>query len=418
MRSRWWIGLLCILLFYSPVVFGQTVNIGLNYPASGPYEILGKPQFEAAKIAVEEINEKGGIMGRQLNLITKDSKSQPYLSGRNVEGLIDQDNCEMIFGGVSSAVAIAGGNVAKDRGKLFMSTTAYSNAVTGVAGHKYMFRECPDAWMTAKVLANYLKNMYPNKKYFYVTADYTWGWSTEESIRQFSDTVDKREHRRVYTPFPKATDDDYKYALKKAEESGADVLVLVQAGNSLSKALGFATEMGLKRKMVLVAPVLQLNQVDSLGAAVMEGVLGGLPWCWELPFIYNFDNGKKFVNKYADRYGYYPSSTAGSAYTNVYEYKHAVERAGTFETKAVISALENHTYVSLKGEQTWRTFDHQSVQSVYAVQCKPAEEVLKDKFKQDYFEILYEMEGDKAVITEEEWTEIRRNANKPPFLEW
>ncbi|MDH5299642.1 MAG: branched-chain amino acid ABC transporter substrate-binding protein, partial [Desulfobulbaceae bacterium] len=70
----------------------------------------------------------------------------------------------------------------------------------------------------------------------------------------------------------------------------------------------------------------------------------------------------------------------------------------------------------LKDKQTWRPFDHQSVQTVYAVRCKPQAEVLKDKYKLDYFEILSSMPGDKAVISQAEWKGARKAAGKPDHL--
>ncbi len=150
----------------------------------------------------------------------------------------------------------------------------------------------------------------------------------------------------------------------------------------------------------------------------MEGVVGALPWCWNIPYIYGYDKGKAFVEKFAKRYDFYPSTSAASAYTILYQYKDAVERAKTFETKAVIAALEGHRFTLLKDEQMWRKFDHQCIQTVYAVKCKPAEEVSADKFKQDYFDIINKMSGEEAAITEERWTEARKKANKPPALEW
>ena len=100
------------------------------------------------------------------------------------------------------------------------------------------------------------------------------------------------------------------------------------------------------------------------------------------------------------------------------KYKDAAERAGTFDTKKVIEALEGHAFVSLKDEQVWRAFDHQAIQSVYTVRCKPAEEVGRDRFKQDYFEILYKMDGDEAARTQEHWLKLRKDAGMPVELEF
>ena len=101
----------------------------------------------------------------------------------------------------------------------------------------------------------------------------------------------------------------------------------------------------------------------------------------------------------------------------MHEYKNAVERAGTFDTVAVIKALEGHQYQLLKDPQTWRAFDHQSVQTVYTVKCNPASVVLKDKYHLDYFTILSSIPGNQAARTRAEWNAVRKAAGKPPYLE-
>jgi ABC-type branched-subunit amino acid transport system substrate-binding protein len=273
--------------------------------------------------------------------------------------------------------------------------------------------------MGAKVLSEYLKEHFSGKRYYYVVADYTWGWTTEASIRKFSRTLDRKRHKRMLTPFPGAKRKDFEKALTKAKSSRAEVLVLVLFGKDMTDAVKLATEMGLKDKMSIVVPNLTLGMAQGAGPKVMEGVVGALPWSWNIPYAYNYPRGKAFVEKYAEEYKGYPSTSAASAYTILHQYKDAVERAGTFETKAVINALEGHKYTLLKDEQVWRALDHQSIQTVYAVKCKPEAQVLKDKFKQDYFEIIKAMPGEKAARSKERWTITRKAAGlKLAELQW
>ena len=400
--------LLSILLFISTGASAAVVKIGLNYPKTGPYSVQGLAQLRAAELAVDEINQAGGILGRNVELVIRDSQSKADLAKKNVVDLIDNEGVEMIFGGSSSAVAIAGGKAAKSRGKLYFGTLTYSNATTGVQGHKYIFRECYNAWMGAKVLSEYLKEHFSGKRYFYVTADYTWGWTTEASIRKFSRTLDKKRHKRVLTPFPGATRKNFQEALTKAASSRAEVLVLVLFGKDMADAVKLATEMGLKKKMSIVVPNLTLGMAASAGPKAMEGVVGALPWSWKVPFTYNYTKGMAFVEDFGIKYKSYPSTSAASAYTIMYQYKEAVERAGGFDAKAVIEMLEGHKYTLLKDEQVWRAFDHQSIQTVYAVRCKPEAQVLKDKYKQDYFEIIKAMAGEKAARSKDRWARTRK----------
>jgi ABC-type branched-subunit amino acid transport system substrate-binding protein len=411
------IGTFLFGLFSTPFAGADTVKIGLNYPKTGPYSVQGLDQWRATELAVAEINAAGGILGKQVEVAWRDSQSKADLSTANVTELIDTEGVKMVLGGSASSVAIAAGKVCQEKGVPFFGTLTYSTATTGKEGHRHTFRECYDAWMGAKAIAAYMKENFAGKKFFYITADYTWGWTTEASVRKFSDTEDKSKHKGMTTPFPGATEQDFKKALSFAKMMKPDVLVLVLFGKDMSTAVRLATAMGLKSKMQIIVPNITLGMAEGGGPKVMEGVIGALPWCWEVPYKYNYPRGKEFVEKFAAKYGRYPSTSGASAYTILYEYKGAVERAGSFDSPGVIKALENHEYTLLKDKQVWRDFDHQSVQTVYAVKCNPQAVVLKDKYKLDYFEILSSIPGEDAVCTREEWNAERKAAGKPTHLE-
>ncbi|WP_020408575.1 ABC transporter substrate-binding protein [Hahella ganghwensis] len=407
---------LTCLMICGEILAASPVKIGLNYPQTGRYQEQGLAQRRAAFMAVDEINASGGILGHPVELVIKNTGSKPERSERNVTEMIDQDNVVAIFGGSSSAVAIAGGKAAKARDRIYFGTLTYSNATTGTEGHSHMFRESYNAWMGAKVLSKYLKANHADKKYFYITADYTWGWSTEKSIRIFSQTLNQEQHPGVKTPFPTALQRDFASALEQAQQSQADVLVLVLFGDDMVRALEMATSMGIKDKMAVVVPNLTLGMAKAAGPAIMEGVVGAAPWTWEVPYIYNFTRGKEFVEKFSSLYGLRPSSSAASAYSILMQYRDAVERIGSFKTSEVIKALENHRYTLLKDEQYWRKLDHQNIQTVYAVRCQPREKVLADPYHDDYFEIIDSMTGDEAAHTADEWLANRRAAGKPDTL--
>ncbi|WP_369601644.1 substrate-binding protein [Hahella sp. SMD15-11] len=408
---------LCLVcLFVAPLVSAGTITLGLNYPQTGRYAEQGREQHCAAQMAVDEINASGGILGQTVRLATRDSRSRPDIAVANVRELIVKEQAVMLFGGASSAVAIAAGKEAARHDRLYFGTLTYSNATTGAEGHRYMFRETYNAWMAARVLAKTLNSQYAGQRYFYLTADYTWGWSTEASLRRFTGTTDLQLNPGVKTPFPGARLTHFRDALKAAEASGAQVLVLVLFGDDMVRALTLAHQMGLKNKMAVVVPCLELGMAQKAGAGIMEGVIGAVPWSWQVPYQYDYPAGRKFVEAFSGRYKKRPSSSAASAYTIVYEYKDAVERAGTFDTARVIAELEGHRYRRLKDDQYWRAFDHQSVQTVYAVCGKPWQQVLQDPYRADYFELIDSLAGEEAAGTQEERTEARKAAGKPSRL--
>jgi branched-chain amino acid transport system substrate-binding protein len=419
MKKTFWI-LLVILLFCQisgPLRAEESkkiVRIGFNYPITGPYSIHGRYQYLAAQMAQEEINAKGGILGHEIELVIRDSASNVLKTQANVKELIENEKVKMIFGGVSSSVAIAAAELSQKYLMPFFGTLTYSTATTGEEARRVSFRECYNSWMGAKVMADYLQKQFKGKTFHFITADYTYGWTTEESLRKLTGTDDNSLHHGVLTPLGQKNFAD---ELREVATRKPDVLVLILGGKDLMNCLRQATVMGIKTHSQIVVPNLTLGMAVGAGPKAMEGVLGTLPWTWRVPYKYQYERGIRFVADYAARYESYPSTSAASAYTILYEYKAAVERAKSFTTASVVKALEGHSYQLLKDRQTWRDFDHQSVQTVYMVKGKPENEVLKSPYQQDFFEIIHSLSGKDAARTFEEWKDVRIKAGKPVQLE-
>ena len=394
----------------------EPITLGLNYPRTGSYKEEGLAQMRGALLAIDEINAAGGVLGRPLRLSSKDTASRPAKAVKNVEKL-SAEGAAMLFGGSSSAVAIASGKRAAELGLLYFGTLTYSNDTTGKDGHRYMFRECNSAWMSARVLGQYLHKTLPDKRYFYITSDYTWGHTTESSLRQTTNSVDVAIHPGLKVKFPGAHLADYQDALTQAAASNAEVLALVLFGEDLVRAMRIAKDLGLTERMQVVAPNLTQSIVEQAGPGLMEGVVGTEPWTWRVPALEKSARGEAFVKTFSERYAMYPSSSAASAYSIVYQWADAAKRANSLESEALIKSLEGHRYQLLKGQQEWRAFDHQNVQTVYAVKVKPREEVLKDPLKQDYFEIVGRLEGAEAAPSLAEWQAERKAAGQPLTLQ-
>ena len=161
-RLKWiWIlgTITTVFLFPGTHCFSSqdTVKIALNYPQTGPYAKEGKDQWYAAEIARKEINDAGGILGKKVIYRWYDSASNPNKTKANLSRAILQENVKMVFGGSSSAVAIAAGKICEEKNIPFFGTLTYSTATTGKEASRYSFRECYNGWMGAKALAAHMK---------------------------------------------------------------------------------------------------------------------------------------------------------------------------------------------------------------------------------------------------------------------
>lgn len=403
------------MLLSAQNLIADSINIGLNYPSTGRYKEQGVAQARGALLAIEEINEAGGLFGKSLALVTRNTASEPKRAASNVYQLVNGEQAVMLLGGVSSAVAIAAGQAAQKLDRLYFGTLTYANATTGTEGHKHMFRETYNAWMAAKVLAQHINNNFAGQRLFYITADYTWGWSMEQSLRQFTKSQDSEKFLAVKTPFPKPKRADFVRALKQAKKSKAQVLVVVQFGDDMVRALQLIHSMGLKKKMQVIVPNLTLGMAQQAGPVLMENVIGAVPWYWQIPYLNNYRQGISFVEAFKAKYQLYPSSSAASAYSILYQFKQAAERAKSLSSKKLIKALEGHSYSLLKDRQSWRAFDHQNIQSVYVVKGRSRTEIVSSPLRSDYFQVMAQLSGDVAGRTQEEWLAARKAVGKGPL---
>ena len=391
------------------------IRLGMLHPTTGRYKAEGYEQAQGIMMAVDEINANGGIDGHPIEVISADTASRPERAVEAVNELINQQ-ATGLFGGISSDVVIEAGNIARQHQMLYLPTMGTANEITEEHANRYLFREYANAHMTAMALSFYLNQSLQDKKLFFITADYSWGTSTEASIRTFTHTTDTSSHPGVKVPFPRPRQQDLQSALNAAAASDADILVLVQFGEDMATALMLADGMGLKEHMQIVVPILTESMASTAGAGLMENVVGATTWTWSVPYQFGYERGQQFVEAYVERFGQYPGSVAAAAYDSVYQYQNAVDRAGTTSSERVIKALEGHSYSLLKDPQQWRALDHQNLQSVYVVRGKPREQVMQSPLRSDYFEVLLSVPGSVSARSESDWKDIRRAAGLPEKL--
>ncbi len=405
--------LVCTALFllgYQVSSFGAddtNIVIGLNVPLTGAYSEQGIDELKAYKLAIDDINADGGILGKSVVFVEKDTETNAKVAASNARMLIDDYNVQMITGGSSSAVALAQGVVAKEKGIVFMAALTHSNATTGFkidpktgkrkeqAVNRYMFRWYNNAWMSAHALANYLLNKFgKDATYYYITADYTWGYSVEKSFRDVLEPAGCKTIGVVRTPLGEKSYIKYLLEVKKAKP---DVLVLIHFGKDMVNSLKQATALGLKKDTKIVVPLIELHMAKGAGATAMEGVICTSPWYWKLADKY--PGSKKFVDKFKERFGTIPGNAAASAWVAIHEYANAVKEANSFDTKKVIKALEGRRFTLLKGEEYWRQWDHQAITSTLILEGKKASEMSSED---DALKIIDEVSGDKVARTKKD----------------
>lgn len=372
----------------------DALEVGLIYPRTGNFKQQGLAQMRAALLAVDEINAQGGVLGRRVRLHPLDSGGRQDKAARAVDSLAAA-NVRTVIGGASSEEVLAIGESAARRDMLYFVPQAASADITGRSGRRNLFQEGCSARMAGRALIEYLDQQFPNQKFFYVTAGYTYADADIGAFLEAASMADR------------ASGQSYRAALKQAASSDAKVLVLMLYGDDLVQAMPLVDKLGLRQRMQVVVPYLNQDIVEQAGPGLMEGVIGADTWAPQVPRLEGSQAGQAFIDAFVQRYQAYPSSAAASTYDTLLQWADAARRSASVDPGKLIAALEGHAYRLLKGEQQWRAFDHQNLQSLYVLKVKPRAEVMQDPLKQDYFEVVHRMDGDMAAPTLTEWQEER-----------
>ncbi|MEW2913468.1 ABC transporter substrate-binding protein [Leisingera sp. JC11] len=365
---------------------GGTVTLGFNVPQTGPYADEGADELRAYELAVEHLNGGGdggmmntfsskalqgnGILGKKVEYVTGDTQTKSDAARASAKSMIEKDGAVMITGGSSSGVAIAVQGLCQEAGVIFMAGLTHSNDTTGKDKKANGFRHFFNGYMSGAALAPVLKNLYGTDRVAYhLTADYTWGWTQEESIAAATEALGWQTVNKVRTPLA-AT--DFSSYIAPVLNSGADVLVLNHYGGNMVNSLTNAVQFGLREKVVngknfeIVVPLYSRLMAKGAGENV-KGIHGSTNWHWTLQ-----DEGSKaFVKSFGTKYGFPPSQAAHTCYVQTLLYADAVERAGSFNPCAVVEALEGFEFDGMgNGPTLYRAEDHQCFKDVLVVRGK------------------------------------------------
>jgi ABC-type branched-subunit amino acid transport system substrate-binding protein len=365
---------------------GSTVTFGFNVPQTGAYADEGADELRAYQLAVQHINGEGdggmlntfsskalkgnGINGKKVVFVTGDTQTKSDAARASAKRMIEKDGAIMITGGSSSGVAIAVQGLCQEAGVIFMAGLTHSNDTTGKDKRANGFRHFFNTEMTGAALGPVLKNNFGSDRVAYhLTADYTWGWSQEGSIKKYTEQIGWKTQAAVRTPLGAG---DFSQYITPVLNSGADVLVLNHYGKDMVNSLTQAVQFGLRDKMVngkqfaIVVPLYSRLMAQGAGENV-KGIFGSTNWHWSLQ-----DEGSKaFVKSFGQEYGFPPSQAAHTCYCQALLYADACQRAGTFMPSEVGKQLEGFKFDGLgNGPTEYRAEDHQCFKDVLVVKGK------------------------------------------------
>ncbi len=364
----------------------STVTFGFNVPQTGAYADEGGDELRAYKLAVKHINGEGdggmlntmkplslkgdGVLGKKVVYVTGDTQTKSDAARASAKRMIEKDGVTMVTGGSSSGVAIAVQSLCQEAGVIFMAGLTHSNDTTGKDKRRNGFRHFFNAYMSGAALGPVLKNNYgTDRTAYHLTADYTWGWTQEASMKASTENIGWKTMETVKTPVGAG---DFSQFITPILNSGADTLILNHYGKDMINSLTQAVQFGLRDKQVngkdftIIVPLYSRLMAQGAGDNV-KGIFGSTNWHWSLQ-----DEGSQaFVKSFGAEYGFPPSQAAHTCYVQALLYADACQRAGTFMPSEVITQLEGHKFDGTgNGPTEYRADDHQCFKDVLVVKGK------------------------------------------------
>ena len=312
----------------------EPIKIGLDNPLTGPLASLGKNELIGCQMAVDEINAKGGALGRPVNLIVEDSTSgDAGTAVQKARKLIGRDKIDFLLGNTNSALSLAMAEVSNEEGILHIVPGGHTDAVTGASCHWNVFRVCSTTQMEANAVAEALIKAY-GKKFYYLTFDYAFGHTLEAGLIKAAAALGGS---RVGGDLVPLGTPDYSSYLIKAEGANPDVILFLIGGDDMTNALKQAVQFGLERKVHLAGAQQELEPLEGLppeariGTWVME-------WYWNQPGVPHVAD---FVEAVKKRSGRAPTARTWFGYVSVWTCALAAAKANSLKAIDMAKALQD-----------------------------------------------------------------------------
>ncbi|MBK1842204.1 ABC transporter substrate-binding protein [Azospirillum sp. YIM B02556] len=387
-------GLLCLAAVAAPAATAQAqtqaqtpLRIGVLTDMSSLYaDITGNGSVVAAQMAVEDFT--AGRKMRPIEVLSADHLNKADIAASLAREWIDTKGVDVIVDLPNSAVALAVNNIARDKNKAMLVAGASTSDLTGKACSPNTIQWTYDTYALAVGTTRAVVGS-GDKTWFALTADYAFGQAMENDVRNVLKELGGTMVGSVRTPL---NTQDFASFLLQAQASPAKVVSLINAGGDTINSIKQATEFGLTESgKRLVAMVLYLHDVHSLGLKIAQGLQFTAAFYWDLN-----DQTRQWSKRFAERNGgKYPSQLQAGVYAEVLHYLKAVEAAGgqSADGKAIIAKMkEIPTDDPLFGKGSIRV-DGRKLHDMYLFEVKtPAE----SNYPWDYYKVRQVIPSDQV----------------------
>jgi branched-chain amino acid transport system substrate-binding protein len=371
------------------------LRIGMVDPLTGVYAAPAQNEVTGAKLAVEQMNAKGGILGRPVELLVEDSANDVGTGVQKARKLIERDQVTFLIGDVNSGIAQAIAQVTNEKKVLHIVSGGHTDTITGKDCKWNVYRVCNTTRMEANSVSDLLFNKY-GKKWHFVTPDYAFGHTLQGALdvnlKRLGGTVTGNELTPLGTT-------DYSAYLIKARAANPDVLLLLVQGSDMINCLKQIVQFGIDKQIHVAGTQQELESLEGLPPEARIGIWM-FEWYWKQAGV---PNVAEFVAEIRKRNGgKVPTARHWFGYTSAMTFALVANREKTVDSLQLARALgdfELPPEVKLQPNKCYyRKGDHQLMTSAFI-----GEAVSNGKDDpEDLFRVDQVVPGDKTSPAETE----------------
>jgi len=333
---------------------GDTVTIGWMYPHTGSYSGLAAYQEEGAKLAIEQLNDNGGIDGNDVEAIHEDTQADPQTARQIARRFVEDEGVDVVMGTISSSAGSAVQSYTEQRDVPFFPDIA-ADEITTDSCTENTFRYETRASQTATAAAGWAVENFGTDMWVH-NADYLWGNSVASAWKNQAQAANGDVNVVGETTSELGATDFSSYISQMAD-SDADWVVTGVNGGDAVQFLKQAQSSGLKDEMTIVSPVNSFQFIRKAAPEAAVGTYSAVRYSEE----YDSPENDDFVSLYEDRWDQPPDNFAHVSWTHMNMYAQAVEEAGSTDLGDLVDALTSIEYTSPMGSTRFRECDHQAV---------------------------------------------------------
>ncbi|CAB1081872.1 hypothetical protein D1AOALGA4SA_9513 [Olavius algarvensis Delta 1 endosymbiont] len=348
------------------LVAAEPYHLGVALGLSGTGAPYSKEAVEGIEVAVNEINGRGGFLGKhRIRLFIRDTRTQPEVAKQVVNDLIRNAKVRSIIATYSSATSLAVKPICRENRVLQIATISNSENITKLDPSPYTYSVVPNTYMLSKtVVVGVAKLAQKNNwtRYATIASDYAWGRSSQEVqidlLRQVAPGL-----KLLNTYWPRLGQSRFNSFIVDILAQKPDFVLGSIAGTDNTWWMRDARDYRLFKKVAYPGGLISVTELISQAKSIRRGQYGRC----RAPFFAHLDNPMmtQFVTTYREKYGRYPSDWAVMAYDGVYALKQGIEKSASIDTERVKDALKGLTIDTTRGRLFFRKIDNQLSCSAY-----------------------------------------------------